>query len=133
MKEYCLNMISDRDDEAAYRDAHFPFIALQRAFAECQTNPLWEDTSFNWIILTSEGDRELPVDSHFEPTPKRVDGFFFFFFLFKTAYPQTSWTWSSELQHTYKCICRKRTNRKSYTKWKRHCVIKQHIYFAMDS
>lgn len=39
-------MTPDRD-AACYRDAHFQFTALQRAFQESQTNPHWKDMSVN--------------------------------------------------------------------------------------
>lgn len=54
-------MTSDRDDKAAHRDTRFPLIALQSGLGGCKTNPHWEDISANQSILTSEGDRELPL------------------------------------------------------------------------
>lgn len=43
--------------QLCYRHAHFQFIALQRAFWECQANPHWKDMSVDWSILHLKGTK----------------------------------------------------------------------------
>lgn len=131
-KKYYNNMTSDRDDEAAYRDAGFrSLLYRQRAFWECQTNPLWEGMSVTWSILTSKGDRApywLPLWGN------TWEVRWFLLFFFKPTYPQNTLTlnlWTAA--HLQVHLLEAYINRKTYRKWKRYCVTKQHVSFAMDS